>query len=932
MKIIKASAGSGKTYALSHTYLDFLLKSGDPYAYRHLLAVTFTNKATAEMKERILKDLKATADSDSPDAALAWKYLVNILHDYSAFGVSTIDRFFQQTLRAFARELGQFSSYQVELDKKSLVTEAMDRVLDGVSPDDPVLMQWLKSNAMDQIRANGWFRLDSGLKDMGERLKGEEYRQLREHLGIDEQVLFSKERLAKAHKRCFEIISRFEKDAEALGVPVQKGKRIAYPTTKKALADPAVAEFFETRYPEYATAVIADRNHYALGVAREFESEFDALLKEKNVMPLDESNALLKKIIDGSDAPFVYEKTGTRYSHYLLDEFQDTSRMQWDNFLPLLRDADAAGENLIVGDVKQSIYRWRDSDWRLLGSEVKRAFPGAGEENLECNWRSAGAIVDVNNRFFQYAAAAVGLEEMYSNVKQEPKTSEPQPGYVRFSFTGEQAQMVLDSVDAARAQGARLGDIAILVRSKADGASLGEALRQAGIAFISDDTLNLKASVSVRRLVSLLSFYDDPGNTVGSYLARSMGVEYPESYHSLMDFCESLLRELREYNPAAYDADVLFIGAFMDRLQDWVDVNGNNLRTFIREWEEKEDLFIGTPAASDAVRIMTIHKSKGLEFPHVIFPYADKVVMFKHSVRWCRLDGGGSALGHDADGVYPVDLSGSSARTLFAPAYEDERRLQVVDNLNLFYVAMTRASKSLHVIAKPVAAVKVKSLKAGKGVEWSNFSELLYAWGGCNEEVSFGEPYDFKAMDRKAPEAGMALPATYPSIPLGGRLRASQDASDYFGEDGHTGPEASGRIRGIELHAALSVADSAADLPVDLEPGARAMLAERIEAHPEWFGGSAGSAGVAGSAVSGGMRGRNELTIFGADGSRNRPDRVVYSPDGGVVIIDYKFGAERDSYLRQVRRYMALYTRMGHPTVRGYVWYVPEDKVVPVNL
>ena len=924
MKIIKASAGSGKTYTLSHTYLDYLLKSGDPWAYRHLLAVTFTNKATAEMKERILKDLAATAAGDSLEAAKARHYLVSILHDYSAFGVSTIDRFFQQTLRSFARELGQFSSYQVELDKDSLISEAMDRVLDGVSADKAELMNWMKFNAMEHLRENGWFKIDSGLQEIGKRLKGEDYRQLRERLEIDEQTLFAKERLAKIRKRCSEIISLFEKDAVALGYPVEKGKRISYPSTKQALADPAVADLFESRFPVYATAVIVERNLYGLGVAREFHAEFNALLKEKNVMPLDESNALLKKIIDGSDAPFVYEKTGTRYSHYLLDEFQDTSRMQWENFLPLLRDSEASGGNLIVGDVKQSIYRWRDSDWRLLGMEVGKAFPKAEEKNLDYNWRSARAIVDVNNRFFKYAAETVGFGDMYSNVKQTASTTEEQEGSVRFSFTRDQQQAVLDSVKDALSSGARLGDIAILVRGKDEGSALGETLRQAGIDFISDNTLNLKTSVSVRRLVSLLTFYEDPGNTVGSYLARSMGVEYPDNYHSLTDFCECLLREMQKYDPEAYDADVLFIGAFMDMLQEWVTVNGNNLKAFIREWGEKEDCYIGTPAASDAVRIMTIHKAKGLEFPHVIFPYADKVVMFKSSVRWCVLNGEGTALGHVADGIYPVSLSGSSLHTLFADAYREERNLQVVDNLNLFYVAMTRASRSLHVIAKVPAAAKVKALKAGKGIEWSNFSELLYAWCGCSEEWNSGAPYDFTKMERKDESGGTPMPASYPSIPLAGRLRASQDASDYFGEDGHTGAEASGRLRGIELHAVLSSVNSASDLPSGLDPAAAALLRERIEAHPEWFSGAAGGNSAA-------TRARNELSIFGPDGSLHRPDRVVYAPDGGVTVIDYKFGSERNSYLRQVRRYMDLYREMGYPSVRGYVWYVPSDKLVEVQ-
>ncbi|MBR5041840.1 MAG: UvrD-helicase domain-containing protein [Bacteroidales bacterium] len=916
MKIIKASAGSGKTYTLSHTYLDFLLKSDDPFAYRHLLAVTFTNKATAEMKERILNDLAAAAGGDGPEAARARHYLVNILHDYGSFGVSTIDRFFQQTLRSFARELGQFSSYQVELDKDSLVTEAMDRVLDGVSEDKKDLINWLRLNAMDQIRQSGRLRLDEGLEETGARLRSEEYQRLKESMDIDEQRDYSKQRLAGIKKLCARIMGDFEKEAAALGIKPEKGRRIKYPTTKKALADPAVADFFEKKYPVYATAVIVDRQLYGLGVAREFDAEFDALLKEKNVMPLDESNALLKKIIDGSDAPFVYEKTGTRYAHYLLDEFQDTSRLQWDNFLPLLRDADGAGENLIVGDVKQSIYRWRDSDWRLLGSEVQKAFPRATVTVKEENWRSTSAVVNVNGKFFEYASEAVGLQDMYEKVRQHVCAKDAQKGCVRVSFTSDQIAAVLDSIADVRSRGARLGDIAILVRGRADGAAIADALRLADVSFISDDTLDLKGAVTVRRLVSLLSFYDDPSNTVGSFLAQSVGIEFPDHYHSLVDFCEYLLRELRPYDPAAFDAETLFIGAFMDMLQDWVSVNGNNVKAFIRQWQEKKDCYIGSPASSDAVRIMTVHKSKGLEFPHVIFPFADKVVLFKSVTRWCALNGGGTALGHEADGIYPVELSGSSLRTLFASAYEQERSMQIVDNLNIFYVAMTRAAKSLHVIAKTPAVAKVKALKAGKAIEWSNFSEMLYAWCGCSEEWMDGVPYDFSIMEREDKGSGEAFPAAYESIPLGGRLKASQDASDFFGDDGEVGPAASGRLKGIELHAILSSVDSADDLPAGMNGEDAAMLRERIEAHPEWFGP--------------GLRSRNELTVFGSDGTRHRPDRVVEGADGGIIIIDYKFGAGRDSYLWQVRRYMNLWRRMGFSDVRGYVWYVPGDKVVEV--
>ena len=916
MKIIKASAGSGKTYTLSHTYLDYLLRSDDPWAYRHLLAVTFTNKATAEMKDRILRDLAAAAEGDTPEAKRARHYLIGILHDYGAFGVSTIDRFFQQTLRCFARELGQVNSYKVELDSKSLIVEAMDRVLDGVTEKDVELIGWLRQNASEQLRSTGRFSIDEGLQAMGLGLKSEEYRKLKEINGIDEQTACSKERLYSVRRLCRKVIADFEAKAESLGLSRGKSGRFEWPN-KTQMKNEEVAGLFEKDFAAYDTAAIVEKQIYGLGVAREFEREYDALLKEKNVMPLSESNRLLKKIIDGSDAPFVYEKTGTRYSHYMLDEFQDTSRIQWENFLPLLRDADASGENLVVGDVKQSIYRWRDSDWHLLGEEVKREFPSAKERDLEGNWRSARQIVEFNNDFFSFTSEKLGLSDIYSNVRQNVCSSEPQDGFVRVTFTSDQGDAVLQSINDALEAGARPGDIAILVRQRVDGARIAETLRQAKVNFISDDTLDLKSASSVRRLVSLLSYYDNPTNSVCEYLAKSTGVDFPESYHSLVDFCEALIRSLKEKLPEVFETETVYLAAFMDIIQEFTSVNGNDLKAFVRYWDERNDCYIGTPATSEAVRILTVHKAKGLEFPHVIFPFADKVELFKPDDCWCYLDGGGTALGHEADGIYNVLLSSKSAHNLFADAFAEEYRMQVVDNINTFYVALTRASKSMHIIAKSVADTKVGPLKKGKDIDWSNFSELLYARCGCFDDISYGTPYDFNLMAREQAGAVCQMDMKYVSIPLGGRLKASQDASDYFGEDGLTGGAASGRLRGIELHAALSAASSSADLPLDLEAEDRAMLAARMDARPEWFA-DASSA-------------RNELSIFGADGSLNRPDRVVQAPDGTITIIDYKFGAERDSYLWQVRRYMKLYRQMGHSNVRGYVWYVPEDRVVEVR-
>ncbi len=928
MKILKASAGSGKTYRLSKTYRDLLLDSRIPHPYRHILAVTFTNKATAEMKSRILRDLSELSRSDPRAQAL----LTDLLHDYGAFSVSTIDRFFQQTLKAFSREVGQFADYQIELDKDALIAEAMDRILDSLTEDSRELLQWIRTSLDDTLGQGRRYRVDEGLQEIGKLLKNDEFRELSERYGISGREAFDKQHLEAIRSSCRTVIRDFHRQAEALGLEVTPGKALKKPGKRALAASPELAELFESRYRVYNTAFILQDQIYRLGLAGEFYREFDALLAEKNLMCLDESNTLLRDIIAGSDAPFVYEKTGVRYEHFLLDEFQDTSHIQWENFLPLLRESESKGSgSLIVGDVKQSIYRFRDSDWKLLGSEVLAAFPEAQVETMQDNWRSSRAVVGFNNRFFPYAAGQLGLSDIYADVEQYPRSDEPQEGCVQVSFCDDQLAAVQASVLQAHGSGARWGDIAVLVRGKREGAEIAARLIGAGIPVISDDSLSLKSSVVVRRLVSLLSCYDNPDDAVGRFLADSMQLEFPAEYHSLVDFCEELLRSMRAADPASFEGQVLYIQAFMDDLQGWVQTNGNNLRYYLRHWEEK-DIWIGSPENAASVRILTIHKSKGLEFPHVIFPYAEQVELYRHGVHWCRLDGRGTPLGEEVSGIYPVDLTGSTQDSLFDGAEREERRLQLVDNLNVFYVALTRAAKSLHVISCIPSKKCRESVAKGKP-DFGNFAELLYAFVGGQETFRSGVPYDFTKMARKAALLQeQDFPGAYPSFALGTRLAPSQDAEDFFGADGRVGIDASPRLRGIFLHDILSavrtpdeldaaVSAAVRDGRLDAAGGekARQLLGEGIAAHPEWFPGTLDGVEIL-----------NEADLFDATGRLERPDRVILR-GRSATIVDYKFGAEKESYRFQLLRYARLWHELGYEIASACIWYVESGKCVEVK-
>ena len=1058
LEIMKASAGSGKTYRLARKYISLLLQSKDRYAYRHILAVTFTNKATDEMKGRILKELHVLATSpqesdyhdhfvpayfpsDSDLQKKAETVLSDMLHDYSAFAVSTIDRFFQQTLKAFSREIGQFASYQVELDKDSLVAESVDRILDSLTEEDSGLLSWLTDNVLEQIEQGGRYSMDANLLEMAKRLKSAQRQEVMEKSGVGADKEYPKEKLLEIREICRRIVSDFRtavKDSAraALDIIEQAGVNPAesnrgfmkklyqyseledgdaiealpetftskaldheqwFAKTKAAKLKPLVYPFleapledfctlFDKEFKVYNTAQILDGQLYGLGVAGELDKAFKELMKEKNVLCIDDSNTILRDIIDGSDAPFVYEKLGVRYEHFLLDEFQDTAGVQWSNFSPLLHESESkGGESLIVGDVKQSIYRWRGSDWKLLNDIVPDEFEGHKEEVLDTNYRSLANVVNFNNLFFKSAAAILdrmnGFEKdgpmsvIYSDVRQMTGKKSSAKGSVSLTFCPKEDELkkVLEAVHEAQANGASLSEIAVLVRSNAIGEDVSMYLIDNDIPVITDDSLRVKSSITVRRLVSLMSFADNPQDTVNGYLAESLDIALPRECGSLVDMVEALFRELKTKDAdGLWKGEALHIQSFMDHVQEYVSMNGNSLRGFLKYWDG-ENPSICSPSSGESVRVMTIHKSKGLDFPYVIIPFAENINLYKAGSYWCVPELEGTPLDGVADGVYDVTLSKASEDTLFAEDYRKENFLQQVDNINTIYVAMTRAALGMHIIAKTPSAKCLKAVEAGDTTQFADFSQMLYwfASASCGGDVPGNEellpPF---TVARTAAEDGAERfdagemvcfgehrkhgneTATFdisghdelPSIALNpqpgdsdedvrerGRLKFTADALDFFSKDGETGVSASNRIKGVVLHDILAHVN----IPEDLESAVRQavqageltgpeaeeayrLLSERIAAAADrgWFPSHA-------------ERILNEASLIDTDGQICRPDRVVIA-DGKVIIIDYKFGEHHRIYERQLKKYAGIWSRLGYEDVTSYLWYVHTDEVVKV--
>ena len=494
LTIYRASAGAGKTHRLTGEYL--LLLFSQPGAYRRILAVTFTNKATDEMKGRIVEELHRLASGEDSDyiALLSGHYsltetevrrqakriLIAILHDYSAFNISTIDRFFQQTMRAFTREIGLQGGYGIEMDQDLVLSEAVDRLLGDLDKSgNKELLGWLLRFAEDKIEDGGEWNLRRDIKMLGKELFKESYKQFSDALSED---IADKKALENYKETLFGIIRTVEKEVKTFGEKANaimkeyglqpsdfiQGSRspmflfqrwatgeMKEPTatfrnladnvekwyTKKT--DPALQAIIGTAYDNglndcikgiiarfddltaYYSAKEIVRYYYTLGILTDISREIAAYREEKNVMLIADTTELLHKVIAGSDAPFIYEKTGTQIDHFMIDEFQDTSAMQWSNFRPLIEESLAHNrQNLIVGDVKQSIYRFRNSDWKLLDEQVRQDFSAdeVAEETLKDNWRSCRNIVEFNNALFTVAPCL--LQELYNAALAESSLDE----------------------------------------------------------------------------------------------------------------------------------------------------------------------------------------------------------------------------------------------------------------------------------------------------------------------------------------------------------------------------------------------------------------------------------------------------------------------------------------------------------------------------
>ena len=1055
LTIYNASAGSGKTFTLAVEYIKLLVQN--PQAYRQTLAVTFTNKATEEMKMRILSQLfgiwrglpasdnyadKVCRELDVSReyaAEQAGKALMLLLHNYSHFRVETIDSFFQSVLRNLARELELTANLRVGLNDVQVEEQAVDQLVDSLQATDKMLA-WLMRYIIDTIDDDRSWNVIGQIKQFGKTIFRDYYKQESRELNkvigkegfIDDYADMLRAIRAKAKKQMTDIAGHFFEAIASEGLTVddfanksrgvcslfiklQRGELdegIVTKTVADAVGDPT--KWYAKTSPKaqlihaladgqlggllrqavseqphqwrlYKSADLTLRHLSQLRLLNSIESRVRQMNEEANRFLLSDTQQLLHDLIEDSDSPFIYERIGTQIEHIMIDEFQDTSTVQWKNFKVLLREAlsHQGGSGLIVGDVKQSIYRWRSGDWRLLAG-IKEEFAPTGEpvtvHQLDTNYRSAPFIISFNNAFFTEAARQEEVTA-YNDVTQKwphPEGKEmtgfvevtlfPQDDYVQTTLDA-----VTERIKSLLAKGERPADIAILVRNNAHIPTLANHLLETlpDVEVVSDEAFRLDASPAVQLIIAALRHIHHRDDAITrAFLAKCasgrLDGPLPKAFADHLDELSRLpLYDLTERIYAIFSPHQsgAYLCAFFDQVADYVRESNMGIGDFLRHWDETLCATTIQSPEINGLRIISIHKSKGLEFPHVIVPFCDW--RLEHSdILWCRpKEEPFSRLP-----LAPIDYSAKGMKgTIYEGYYDEEHQQTLVDNLNLLYVAFTRASSSLFIFgrrgSKASRSALLEQVLPKLELEGATLSgqddsktTLHFEYGTLSQRRSILPPPSTLRstegrLQGKNPPPFTPNPFLQKSEPVEVQMNVyeprvflgqSNHSVRFVSNDDEQGASTSGGDwRGQDyiqlgnvLHHVFSTIHTTADIDQALllleQEGiiydrdiTRQRLQELIRkrlADPrvaDWF--------------SDRWTLYNECDILLANGETRRPDRVMTN-GRETIVVDFKFARERDAYHDQVREYMSLLTQMGLPQVKGYLWFVYSNKIVPVSL
>lgn len=1054
--IYRSSAGSGKTRTLAKEYLLLALRFRADY-FKHILAVTFTNKATQEMKDRILTYLDDFANGKQNDLAEELKRELgldqstfqercqearaSILHKYAQFSISTIDAFFQKVIRSFTREAGLTGDYRLEVEQDAVLEEVIDNLIDELGNNDE-LTHWVVEFAKENLENERAWDVRFNLIDFANEIFREEFKNVEEEVykatadrsffkafrdKLWKQKNFFIARVSGPAAEAVKIIREQEWDVADISYGKNSGlisffelnatqrtvKELKPPSDRirtyftdplnwpnkksrhfaaiKKIADEKliprlleIIEAYDKFYVKTLTAEVVLRNMYVFGLISDIARKLKEYKDENNLMLLADAPKFLRGVIQDSDTPFIYEKVGSFYRNYLIDEFQDTSGLQWKNFLPLVTNSlDQGYPSLVVGDVKQAIYRWRGGDLNLLQEQVQDHI-GAGRveiKELASNYRSSANVVNFNNALFQNASAWAASEtghpvsvEAYKDVMQ--KTTRKENGFVHVEFMSDQSkeetwkQQSLDKIpqqlERLQEAGVALKDIAILVRTNAEGQEIVIHLLQyrnsekakphCRYDVISNESLRLDGAASVNLLLGAMKYLLNPEDAIAraqlAYEYAKLGGfekeftavfavsnqvifenQLPSRFtREKMSLKKLPLFELTEtiidiFELGKQSGELAYLQAFQDLVLDFYTRERNDLGAFLEWWEDNRNKkSIQVSGEVDAVQILTIHKSKGLQFNYVIVPFCSWNLdheTWKAPTLWVKSD----EVPFTDAGYLPVKYSSTLEGTYFSEFFREERTRSYLDNLNILYVALTRAEDGLILFAphpevkntkRTVAQVLFDSIQQNNELK-NNWNESTRTWttGVVNASV------------KKQNIIPTLTLQTYASSGWRDKLVIRQTAKGYFADDQEGVRE---KIRyGMQVHAVLSRIKLAADIGDTLDqiffeglisyddrPALEAQLHELLqdEQVASWF--------------SEGWEIRTEVPILLPGGNENRIDRLMIK-DKHAVVVDFKTGEAVKSDQKQVLDYMTVLRQMNFTEVEGYLLYIKNREVVSVK-
>ena len=1069
LTVYKASAGSGKTFTLATEYIRLIVEN--PTSYRNILAVTFTNKATEEMKMRILSQLygiwKGLPESDNylqvivektgyPTELIrerAGQGLSNLLHNYNYFRVETIDTFFQSVLRNMARELDLTTNLKIGLNDVQVEELAVDQLIADLSTTD-VMLQWILKYIMESISDEKTWNVISQIKRFGRTIFNNEYKEVSQALEqkMEEKGFFERyttqlrEIRKAAEERMILIGESFFDTLEGEGLSIDdlsnKNRGIAgfFLKLQKGVFDPSIenatvanclgnpekwcakthpqrdfilslaegtlgdilryaVEERSRQWKLYKSADLTLRHLNQLRLLGSIEKKVRELNENNNRFLLSDTQQLLHALIEGSDSPFIFEKIGTQLEHVMIDEFQDTSTVQWQNFRVLLDEAMSheGGSNLIVGDVKQSIYRWRSGDWRLL-NDIEQQFRQQQIETipLKKNYRSERNVITFNNHFFNHAAEleyqeqqelnpeeAEQLKRAYADVVQEIPDGREAAGEVSVTLLPAEdyqtttLQEVADSISELTERGIPQREIAILVRVNNQIPVIAQYFleQMPEVKIVSDEAFRLDASVAVNLLVSALRLLSHPDDLLtqaaivklyhidvlkeqaedNELLLRTndLNLLLPEAFRSQREVLITMpLYELAERLYAIFELERLneqsaYVFAFYDQLASYVNENTADIDSFLAAWDESLCGKTIQSEETNGVRILSIHKSKGLEYNYVICPFCDwQLEKQSGNFLWCQPK---EEPFNDLP-IAPVDYSKNQMLgTIYEKDYLHEHLQNTVDNLNLLYVAFTRAKKGLYVFGKrgakasrsglieqclPLVAQEMpeailSGLEDEKGIlQFSLASPARNASHASLSSPSSKNPF-------LQPAASIAVDFHYTESQV--NFRQSNRSQAFIEADESDEIERLNYIlTGSVLHQIFSMIRTTDDIEDALKQlqfegvlydeqitpeRITAMLRKRLQDPrvADWF--------------SPRWTLFNECTILTMEDGEvkeRRPDRVMTDGQHWVVV-DFKFGSPKPEYDDQVREYMALIkTMQPEAEVNGYLWFVYSNKIEEV--